>query len=67
MVRVGKKVVAAAAHRLFELPVRKVTNGISTPPNAIEQSLEAQQTVVLAGMAIPLGVAGLKSMPWRMR
>ena len=47
----GRPIDASAAHRLFELPVRNVVNGIATPPMATEQSLEAQKNTVLAAMA----------------
>jgi superfamily II DNA or RNA helicase len=47
----GRNIEVAAAHRLFELPVKKITSGIATPPKGTQQSLEAQQAVVLAAMA----------------
>jgi ERCC4-related helicase len=47
----GRPIDAAAAQRLFELPVRNVVNGIATQPAATEQSLEAQKITVLAAMA----------------
>jgi predicted nucleic acid-binding Zn-ribbon protein len=39
------------AHRLFELPVKKVTDGTAMQPVAAQQSLEAQQAAVVEAMA----------------
>jgi hypothetical protein len=47
----GRRIDPAAAHRLFELPVFKVTNGIAAPPVAIQESLEGQQAAITEAMA----------------
>jgi superfamily II DNA or RNA helicase len=47
----GSAIEAAAAQRLFELPVRKVADGIASPPLAVQQSLEGQQAVIAEAMA----------------
>jgi superfamily II DNA/RNA helicase len=47
----GRPIDPSAAHRLFELPVKKVTNVTATQPVATQQSLEAQQVAVIEAMA----------------
>jgi ERCC4-related helicase len=47
----GRMIDPAAAQRLFDLPVRNVTDDIAMPSQALQQSLENQQTVVTEVMA----------------
>jgi len=47
----GRAIEPAAAQRLFDLPVRKVVDGSSSPPMAIKQGLENQQAAIAEAMA----------------
>jgi ERCC4-related helicase len=47
----GRPLDPSVAHRLFELPVKKVTDGTAMQPVAAQQSLEAQQAAVVEAMA----------------
>jgi ERCC4-related helicase len=47
----GRAIDPAAALRLFELPARKATDGIASPPLPVLQSLESQQAAIAEAMA----------------
>ena len=47
----GRSIDAGVAHRLFELPVRKLANGAATERPATAQSLETHQAAIIEAMA----------------